>query len=131
MKYLFAAATVAALMAAMPASAQTAYGMTPGENAAAGTGGHWRDSVVIYAETPDSILLDKLTAPIDAGTLATGTTPAVTFDVRGGSVGVAGAGITTNATTPVPEPATWAMMLIGFGAVGVMLRRRHATLRYA
>ncbi len=25
---------------------------------------------------------------------------------------------------PVPEPATWAMMLIGFGAIGVSLRRR-------
>ena len=26
----------------------------------------------------------------------------------------------------VPEPATWAMMLIGFGALGAMMRRRHA-----
>lgn len=26
--------------------------------------------------------------------------------------------------SPVPEPATWAMMLIGFGAIGVSLRRR-------
>ena len=37
----------------------------------------------------------------------------------------------TNTTTgvrsilaPVPEPATWAMMLVGFGAMGVSLRRR-------
>jgi hypothetical protein len=29
--------------------------------------------------------------------------------------------------TAVPEPASWAMMLIGFGATGVMLRRRRAT----
>ncbi|MEO8722821.1 MAG: PEPxxWA-CTERM sorting domain-containing protein [Sphingobium sp.] len=27
-------------------------------------------------------------------------------------------------TGPVPEPATWAMMLVGFGAVGAALRRR-------
>ncbi len=27
-------------------------------------------------------------------------------------------------TSPVPEPATWAMMLVGFGAAGVSLRRR-------
>ena len=27
-------------------------------------------------------------------------------------------------TGAVPEPATWAMMLIGFGAIGVSLRRR-------
>ena len=26
-------------------------------------------------------------------------------------------------TTPVPEPATWAMMLVGFGATGLALRR--------
>ena len=24
---------------------------------------------------------------------------------------------------PVPEPATWAMMILGFGAAGAMLRR--------
>lgn len=29
-----------------------------------------------------------------------------------------------NATTGVPEPATWAMMMLGFGAMGAALRRR-------
>jgi hypothetical protein len=28
----------------------------------------------------------------------------------------------------VPEPATWAMMLLGFGAIGFALRRRHANV---
>ena len=28
----------------------------------------------------------------------------------------------------VPEPATWAMMIIGFGAVGSMIRRRRAVV---
>lgn len=33
---------------------------------------------------------------------------------------------------PVPEPATWAMMLVGFAAVGAAMRRRpEVTLRYA
>ena len=27
----------------------------------------------------------------------------------------------------VPEPSTWAMMLMGFGAIGVALRRRRST----
>jgi hypothetical protein len=29
-----------------------------------------------------------------------------------------------NRRTAVPEPAVWAMMLIGFGAVGFMMRGR-------
>jgi hypothetical protein len=28
----------------------------------------------------------------------------------------------------VPEPATWAMMILGFGAIGHMVRRRRAAL---
>lgn len=28
-------------------------------------------------------------------------------------------------TAPVPEPSTWAMMLLGFGATGLMMRRRN------
>jgi hypothetical protein len=28
--------------------------------------------------------------------------------------------------TAVPEPATWLVMILGFGAVGAMLRRRRA-----
>lgn len=28
---------------------------------------------------------------------------------------------------PVPEPATWAMMMLGFGAMGAMIRRRKTT----
>jgi hypothetical protein len=34
---------------------------------------------------------------------------------------------------PVPEPATWAMMLVGFGGMGAVLRRnrRHARLAFA
>jgi len=31
----------------------------------------------------------------------------------------------------VPEPATWGLMLVGFGGLGAMLRRRRAALAYA
>ena len=30
-------------------------------------------------------------------------------------------------TSPAPEPGTWAMMLLGFGAIGVSMRRRRGT----
>jgi len=29
---------------------------------------------------------------------------------------------------PVPEPATWAMMLVGFAGIGMSLRRRRQTV---
>jgi PEP-CTERM motif len=31
-------------------------------------------------------------------------------------------------TTAVPEPATWAMMIMGFGGLGAMMRRRRAVI---
>lgn len=31
------------------------------------------------------------------------------------------------AVTPVPEPVTWALMLVGFGAIGWSMRRRYAS----
>ena len=41
------------------------------------------------------------------------------------------AGRTFAPTAAVPEPATWAMMLVGFGAVGFgMRRRRQGTVRF-
>ncbi|MDE2619485.1 MAG: PEPxxWA-CTERM sorting domain-containing protein, partial [Sphingomonadales bacterium] len=34
-------------------------------------------------------------------------------------------------TAAVPEPATWALMMAGFGLVGAALRRRKAIAAYA
>lgn len=43
---------------------------------------------------------------------------------QNGSFGGSVAFLANQATSAVPEPATWAMMLMGFGAVGYSLRRR-------
>ncbi len=34
------------------------------------------------------------------------------------------------AAPPIPEPATWAMMILGFGLVGMAMRRRRASLSF-
>lgn len=65
-----------------------------------------------------------------SGDLLTGTS--VTYDftsggVRFGQVGayeISASARSFNVTGGVPEPRTWAMMLLGFGAMGVSLRRR-------
>jgi hypothetical protein len=52
------------------------------------------------------------------------------FGVRYQSTGLDGEGSGTGTEIPppgVPEPATWAMMLLGFGAVGYAVRRRRRT----
>ncbi|MES2904680.1 MAG: PEPxxWA-CTERM sorting domain-containing protein [Pseudomonadota bacterium] len=36
----------------------------------------------------------------------------------------------SQAVAAVPEPSTWAMMLLGFGAIGIASRRRRATLTF-
>ena len=48
------------------------------------------------------------------------------------STGVRATVSTAAVTAPVPEPATWAMMIAGFGAVGFAMRRRNrVTVRTA
>ncbi len=37
-----------------------------------------------------------------------------------------GAGLKLSLSSAVPEPATWAMMIAGFGMIGAMVRRRRA-----
>jgi hypothetical protein len=58
-----------------------------------------------------------------------GTGAATTFNVFSGGVDNVDAivdNITVSGPGAVPEPATWAMMLLGFGLVGFGMRRRKA-----
>ncbi len=47
----------------------------------------------------------------------------LTINGNNSSTGSLGGTVTINA---VPEPGTWAMMLLGFGAAGYAMRRRRA-----
>lgn len=55
---------------------------------------------------------------LDAGTYM------LTINGNNSSTGSLGGTVTINATPAVPEPGTWAMMLLGFGAAGYAMRRR-------
>ena len=48
---------------------------------------------------------------------------------RGGTAGYGG-DLTTAAVAAVPEPSTWAMMLLGFGGIGFMAYRRQRGFRF-
>jgi hypothetical protein len=56
-------------------------------------------------------LYDRALTSADVGQLYNGGTPIRSFDVP---------------TSTVPEPATWAMLILGFGVVGLAARRRRA-----
>ncbi|WP_114226440.1 MULTISPECIES: PEPxxWA-CTERM sorting domain-containing protein [Sphingomonas] len=59
---------------------------------------------------------------------ATGATQTLSFLATGTPNGLPPVALLDNVsvTAAVPEPATWALMLIGFGAVGVSMRKRRA-----
>ena len=40
-------------------------------------------------------------------------------------------GTATFAALPVPEPAAWALMIVGFGAIGVAFRRRSTKVAFS
>ena len=54
-----------------------------------------------------------------------------TLNTQGSNIVSFSGSIIADAVTPpaVPEPATWAMMILGMGAVGVTMRRRNVTTR--
>ena len=82
--------------------------------------------------TGGSIVLQQLTGTGSSLTLNTADLAAnTTYRFSFTSNYPAGGGTTSGnlsfyaaATPPVPEPATWAMMILGFGGIGMVLRRR-------
>ncbi|MBU3076489.1 FxDxF family PEP-CTERM protein [Sphingomonas quercus] len=65
----------------------------------------------------NGILLSVSNIPITAGVMNT-------IQVIGSGVGSYTGNIAFQATSAVPEPAAWAMMVAGFGIVGMAARRR-------
>jgi hypothetical protein len=60
---------------------------------------------------------------------AGGASQLLTFMAQGGPAGVPPMALLDSVSLrPVPEPASWAMMIIGFGAIGLAMRRRSRTL---
>jgi hypothetical protein len=49
------------------------------------------------------------------------------FSTNGEDQGLRVASLTLNDGLAVPEPATWTMMILGFGGVGALIRRRRST----
>jgi hypothetical protein len=130
----------------------------PGGSLTSGTGGTDYDSIVRFTAPVTSTysyagffrVLDKA-APNGVNVSVGGGTPTLlsgsfgsrsdfsglvslsagsTFDFRvnrAGDYSYDSTGLSASITA-VPEPATWAMMIIGFGAAGSMIRRRRAVV---
>lgn len=78
----------------------------------------------ILGDPNETRALNNLALGIGTFTLTFEGTPGTTTGSFGGSVAF-------QAGSAVPEPATWAMMLLGFGAVGFSMRRRRPSLLQA
>ena len=61
---------------------------------------------------------------LQTGTLAANTTYRFLYTFNTPSGGGTLSGNSSFYPGPVPEPATWAMMLVGFGGIGLAMRRR-------
>ena len=62
---------------------------------------------------------------------AAGTFRVTNFAPTGANTPVTINGTVTNVVSAVPEPATWAMIIVGFGMAGAAMRRRPARVTFA
>lgn len=95
------------------------------------TGGFLNDialQVQEFSTSPNAFKTYYLSLPTGYATIPTGANPQKLV-INGNSQG--GGSYTANVTfAAVPEPATWALMILGFGVVGYALRRR-PSVRFA
>ncbi|MBS0479029.1 MAG: choice-of-anchor C family protein [Proteobacteria bacterium] len=68
-------------------------------------------------------------SPFSYAFTATGTSTTLTFTSTGNTA--YGAALDNVNVTAVPEPAAWALMIFGFGAIGGVLRRRQGSFAIA
>lgn len=73
---------------------------------------------------------DLLTAVIGAGA-HTITVKGNAFNTGAGPNAASYSGTLNLASIGVPEPATWGLMIVGFGGVGAVLRRRRQNVAFA
>jgi len=102
-------------------------------------GGTATSATLTFVDTDGEIFTQALTIPasgffsaqaidgqlIDFFSVAANGTIGDVRQVRIGGVTDIGGG---GSGAAVPEPATWAMMIVGFGAAGAMMRRRKAVI---
>ena len=81
-----------------------------------------------FAYSSANSLGNMMWAPYSFTFVATGSSELLSFAADGSAGCCYGPALDNVSIAAVPEPATWSMMLLGFGAVGVGLRRRKPRL---
>ncbi len=82
---------------------------------------HWNDTTSIDFGSKGILTVALNDVTFGSGFFGLSSTPATVYGTFSLDGAVSGA---------VPEPASWAMMLIGFGAVGAAVRRRKVAVRF-
>ena len=108
-------------------------GRLPGSTASYATGVNDAGQVVGYSLTPDAVYATLWSGEsvINLGVLAGNDSEALGINDAGQVVGYIGTGLAAqwspsdpSAASAVPEPSTWAMMLLGFAGLGFAGYRR-------
>lgn len=117
------------------ASGLSPIGLVAGTSGPSGAGlGGANGSVNVTAAGAGSSLLTGVTLPYNPGAVefsatATGVNPAsVVLAFDNGNAALIASSRASISSSAVPEPATWAMMLVGFAGVGASMRRRRSGL---